>query len=68
MPASQAFFCPYDNMSNKLGPWPPSSWNTILYNLMVGIIDFRCILDWTSITTCSVERPYFQDFMSTLQT
>jgi hypothetical protein len=39
--------------------WPPSRWNEALQNLKVGIINFRRIPNWTSITTSFAKRPYF---------
>jgi hypothetical protein len=53
-------------MSNKLGAWPDSNWNTVFHNLKLGIINFRRVSNWTTISDGSVKMPYFEEFMEKL--
>jgi hypothetical protein len=52
-PAGRAFFQPYISMGNKLGPWPLNNRETVSHNLVLGIIDFRQVPNFTSLSRTS---------------
>ena len=66
-PAGRAYFRPYSGMNTRLGPWPGNSWEELAHALVLGIIDFRRVPNWTQVSKGSASRPYFEDFTNALQ-
>jgi hypothetical protein len=60
-PVGRAFFRPYISVSIRLGPWPQNSWETVSHNLVLGIIDFRRVPNFTSLCKTSAQKPYFKE-------
>jgi hypothetical protein len=46
-PADRAYFRPFSAMNTKLGPWPENNWETVAHILVLGIIDFRRVPNFT---------------------
>ena len=54
-------------MNNKLGPWPENSWVNVAIALVLGIINFKCIPNFTQVNKTTVQKPYFEDITNALQ-
>jgi hypothetical protein len=54
-------------MNTKLGPWLENSWKTVAHALVLGIIDFRHVPNFTQVGKTIVQKPYFEEFMAALQ-
>jgi hypothetical protein len=54
-------------MNTKLGLWLENSWETVAHTLVLGIIDFRCVPTFTSVSKTIAQKPYFEEFMGVLQ-
>jgi hypothetical protein len=48
-PARRAYFRPFSSLNNKLGPWPENSWENVAHALVLGIIDFRRVPNFTQV-------------------
>jgi hypothetical protein len=66
-PAGRAYFRPFSGLNTKLGPWPKNSWETVAHALVLGIIDFRHVPNFTQVGKTIVQKPYFEEFMAALQ-
>jgi hypothetical protein len=66
-PAGRAYFRPYSGLNIRLGPWPENSWETVAHTLVLGIIDFRRVPNFTQVSKTTTQRPYFDEFMGALQ-
>ena len=66
-PAGRAYYRPYSGLNNKLGPWPENTWENLAHALVLGIIDFRRVPNFTQVNKGTAQRPYFEDFTNALQ-
>jgi hypothetical protein len=66
-PAGRAYFRPYSGLNTRLGPRPGNSWETVAHALILGIIDFRRVPNFTQVSKTTAQRPYFDEFMGALQ-
>jgi hypothetical protein len=66
-PAGRAYFRPFSGLNNKLGPWPENSWENVAHALVLGIIDFRRVPNFTQVNKTTAQKPYFEEFMNALQ-
>jgi hypothetical protein len=62
-PVGRAYFGPYSDLNTRLGPWPENSWETVAHALVLGIIDFRRVPNFTQVNKTTAQRPYFDEFM-----
>jgi hypothetical protein len=46
-PVGRAYFWPYSGLNTRLGPWLENSWETVAHTLVLGIIDFRPMPNFT---------------------
>ena len=53
-PLGRAFFCPFSGLNNKLGPWLENSWENVAHVLVLRIIDFRCIPNFTQVNKTTI--------------
>jgi hypothetical protein len=53
-------------MNTKLGPWPENSWEMVAHILVLGIIDFRHVPNFTQVSKTTAKKPYFKKFMEAL--
>jgi hypothetical protein len=49
-PAGRAYFRPYSGLNTRLGPLPENSWETVAHALVLGIIDFRRVPNFTQVS------------------
>ena len=66
-PVGRAYFHPYSGLNNKLGLWLENSWEDVAHALVLGIIDFMHVPNFTQVNKGTTQRPYFEDFMNALQ-
>ena len=45
----RAYFCLYSRLNNKLRPWPENSWEDVAHELVLGIVDFRRVPNFTQV-------------------
>ena len=66
-PAGHAYFRPFKGLNTKLGLWPEDSWEKVAHALVLGIIGFRRVPNFTQVSKSTTQRPYFEDFTNALQ-
>jgi hypothetical protein len=49
-PTGRAYFRPYSGLNTRLGPWPENNWETVAHALVLGIIDFRRVPNFTQVS------------------
>ena len=63
-PASRAYFRAYDPSANRLGSWPSRSWETTSEQLKLAVMDFRRLPGFPGKGEDSLEKPYFDMFVT----
>ena len=66
-PAGRAYFHLFSSLNNKLGPRLEDSLENVAHVLMLGIIDFRRIPNFTQVNKTTRQKPYLEDLMNALQ-
>ena len=61
------YFCPFSSMNNKLGPWLKNSWENVAHALVLGIIDFMRVPNFTQVNKTIVQKQYVEDITNELQ-
>ena len=62
-PVGRAYFKAYDATNNRMGSWPANSWELILENLNLAVLDFRRVPGFAAKESSTFQDPYFQQFM-----
>ena len=66
-PVGRAYFRLYSSMNNKFGPGLENIWEDVAHALVLGIINFMCVPNFTQVNKGTTQRPYFEDFTNALQ-